>query len=110
MAFASRSPNTRSHFVGVLLRAFGLVFTFFLISTQSTFGQKDAISKPASAPMNVEQRQSDALFASYKFRDGETLPTLRVHYVTLGHPHKNKSGAVDNAVLVLHWTNANGNA
>jgi homoserine O-acetyltransferase/O-succinyltransferase len=110
MAFASRSQNTRSHFVGVLLRAFGLVFTFFLISTQSTFGQKEAISKPASGPMNVEQRQSDALFASYKFRDGEILPTLRVHYVTLGHPHKNKRGAVDNAVLVLHWTNANGNA
>jgi homoserine O-acetyltransferase/O-succinyltransferase len=110
MTFASRSQNTRSHLLGVLRGAFGLVFTFLLVSTQPTFGQKDAISRPASAPMNSEQRQSDALFANYKFRDGETLPTLRVHYVTLGHPHKNETGAVDNAVLVLHWTNASGNA
>ncbi len=89
---------------------FGVVFTFFLVATLPTFGQKEAISKSASAPMNVEQRQSDASFANYKFRDGESLSSLRVHYVTLGHPHKNERGTVDNAVLVLHWTNANGNA
>lgn len=110
MTFASRSQDTRSHFIGLLHRAFGFVFTFLLVSTQPTFGQTGAISKPTPAPMNVEQRQSDALFANYKFRDGETLPTLRVHYVTLGHPHKNEKGAVDNAVLVLHWTNASGKA
>lgn len=110
MVFASRAQSTRSHFIGVLHRAFGLFFTILLVSTQLTFGQKDAMLKPASAPMDSEQRQSDALFANYKFRDGETLPTLRVHYVTLGRPHKDARGTVDNAVLVLHWTNASGNA
>lgn len=110
MAFASRSQNTSPYFIGMLLRAFALVFAFFLISTQPTFGQKGTISKPASSPMIAEQRQNDAMFANYRFRDGETLPTLRVHYVTLGSPHKDAKGTVDNAVLVLHWTNASGNA
>jgi hypothetical protein len=110
MTFASRSQSTPAHFIGVLRGAFGLVFTFLLVSTQPTLGQNGPVSKPASVLMNSEQRQSDALFANYKFRDGETLPTLRVHYVTLGHPHKNETGTIDNAVLVLHWTNASGNA
>jgi homoserine O-acetyltransferase/O-succinyltransferase len=110
MAFASRSHSTRSHFLGMLHRALGLAFAFLLVSTQPAFGQKEAISKPASSPMLAEQRQSDALFANYKFRNGETLPALRIHYVTLGHPHKNETGTVDNAVLLLHWTNASGNA
>jgi homoserine O-acetyltransferase len=56
------------------------------------------------------ERSKAAVFANYKFRDGETLPSLRVHYVTLGHPHKNAQGIVDNAMLVLHWTNANSQA
>jgi homoserine O-acetyltransferase len=110
MAFASRSQNTSPRFIGMVLGAFGFVFMFFLISIQPIFGQSDAMSKPASAPMAPEQRLSDALFANYKFRDGESLPTLRIHYVTLGRPHKDARGSVDNAVLVLHWTNASGNA
>lgn len=68
------------------------------------------MSKHVSSTMSAEQRQSDALFANYRFRDGEALPTLRVHYVTLGRPHKDARGNVDNAVLVLHWTNTSGNA
>jgi hypothetical protein len=88
MAFASRSEDTNPRFLGTLLRAFGFVFTCFLISTQSTFGQSDAMSKPALAPLNAKQQQTDVVFANYKFRDGETLPALRIHYVTLGRPHK----------------------
>jgi homoserine O-acetyltransferase len=56
------------------------------------------------------QRQNDVSFTDYKFRDGETLPQLRIHYVTLGNPHKNASGAIDNAILLLHWTNASSQA
>lgn len=43
----------------------------------------------------VNQRQSDVTFSNYKFRDGETLPQLRIHYATLGNPHKNAEGVVD---------------
>ena len=41
---------------------------------------------------------------NFRFTDGETLPELRLHYVTLGTPHRNSAGHVDNAVLILHGT------
>lgn len=44
------------------------------------------------------------------FRDGETLPQLRIHYATLGKPDRDAHGEIDNAVLVLHWTGADGRA
>ncbi|MEI5998157.1 alpha/beta fold hydrolase [Paraburkholderia bengalensis] len=80
------------------------------------------VSPPASAPtpasaneaVPLDQRgnpaanQADAWFDNYRFRDGETLPRLKLHYATLGTPHRNAQGAIDNAVLVLHWTGADG--
>src|SRR5579863_6793931 len=61
-----------------------------------------------SAPAQSAQiaKQADAWFENYKFHDGETITSLRIHYSTLGEPHRNAQGAVDNAVLVLHWTGA----
>jgi homoserine O-acetyltransferase/O-succinyltransferase len=61
-----------------------------------------------SAPAQSAQivKQADAWFENYKFRDGETIARLRIHYVTLGQPHRNADGNIDNAVLVLHWTGA----
>jgi homoserine O-acetyltransferase len=44
------------------------------------------------------------VFENYRFRDRETLAEVRIHYATVGEPHRDKEGQVDNAVLVLHWT------
>lgn len=41
---------------------------------------------------------------NFRFGSGETLPQLRLHYLTLGAPHRNAEGHVDNAVLLLHGT------
>ena len=41
---------------------------------------------------------------NFKFGSGETLPVLKLHYLTLGTPHHNAAGHVDNAVLLLHGT------
>jgi homoserine O-acetyltransferase len=41
----------------------------------------------------------------FKFADGQSLPDLRLHYTTMGTAHKNSSGQVDNAVLILGGTN-----
>lgn len=40
----------------------------------------------------------------FKFQSGESLPELKMHYVTLGTPAKNKDGMVTNADIVLHGT------
>ena len=57
------------------------------------------------------QRRSDGLLRdhvytilNFKFGSGESLPQLRLHYLTLGTPHRDASGHVDNAVLLLHGT------
>jgi homoserine O-acetyltransferase len=41
---------------------------------------------------------------NFQFGSGETLPALRLHYITLGEPHRDAAGHVDNAVLLLHGT------
>ena len=46
----------------------------------------------------------DFVVKDFKFESGETLPELKLHYVTLGTAQKNKDGLVINAVMVLHGT------
>ncbi|HEY3705492.1 MAG TPA: alpha/beta fold hydrolase [Terracidiphilus sp.] len=43
----------------------------------------------------------------FRFGTGETLPDLKLHYLTLGEMHRNATGHVDNAVLLLHGTGGN---
>src|SRR6201995_1597644 len=43
----------------------------------------------------------------FKFGTGESLPELKLRYLTLGAPHRNAAGHVDNAVLLLHGTGGN---
>src|SRR5436305_4268969 len=40
----------------------------------------------------------------FRFGSGEKLAELKLHYITLGTPHRNTAGHVDNAVLLLHGT------
>jgi homoserine O-acetyltransferase len=54
--------------------------------------------------------QHDTVFDHYKFRSGESLDSLKFHYATLGQPHRNGAGEIDNAVLVMHWTGADSRA
>jgi homoserine O-acetyltransferase len=72
--------------------------------------QDGAGASPWDRQENAVVKQADAWFENYKFRDGESIPRLRIHYATLGTPHRNDQGDIDNAVLVLHWTGADGRA
>ncbi|BBX42506.1 alpha/beta fold hydrolase [Mycobacterium simiae] len=77
-------------------------------SRQASNPHSDTPAPPAQTgqPAVINPRPGDAIFTNYTFRDGETLPELRIHYLTVGEPHKDARGAVDNAVLLLHWTAA----
>ena len=66
--------------------------------------------QPSDQSAAINPRQADTSFTNYKFRDGETLPQVRLHYAILGEPHKDEHGSVDNAILLLHWTNASSQA
>jgi homoserine O-acetyltransferase len=52
--------------------------------------------------------EGDFVLRDFHFRSGETLPELRIHYLTLGTPARDNSGAITNAVLVLHGTGGTG--
>lgn len=52
--------------------------------------------------------QGDFSISNFRFESGETLPTLKIHYRTLGTPRKDARGVVRNAVLVMHGTGGTG--
>ena len=70
-------------------------------------------AQPAAPPPIVlakswPTREGDVVLKDFRFRSGETLPQLRMHFTTLGSPHRNAAGAIDNAVMVLHGTGGDG--
>jgi homoserine O-acetyltransferase/O-succinyltransferase len=52
--------------------------------------------------------QRDFILKNFKFRSGEILPELRIHYRTLGKPDRDPAGVVRNAVLIMHGTGGSG--
>jgi homoserine O-acetyltransferase len=52
--------------------------------------------------------EGDFVIKNFQFKSGETLPELRVHYLTLGIPARDARGNIANAVLVLHGTGGTG--
>jgi len=59
-------------------------------------------------PSYPNQKEADFVITDFKFQSGETLPELKLHYTTVGTPHKNGQGEIDNAVLLLHGTTGTG--
>ena len=58
---------------------------------------------PAQQPV-----EGDYLIRDFRFASGEVLAELRLHYATLGEPHRDADGRVRNAVLILHGTGGRG--
>jgi len=52
--------------------------------------------------------EGDVTLKDFRFRSGERLAALRIHYATLGRPHRDARGAIDNAVMILHGTGGSG--
>jgi homoserine O-acetyltransferase len=56
----------------------------------------------------LNQIEDDYILENYKFKDGETLAELRLHYSTLRTPVRDAAGNITNAILFLHWMSASG--
>lgn len=63
------------------------------------------LGNPAASPYTG--MPGEYIAKDFKFGTGETLSALKLHYLTLGTPHRNAAGHVDNAVLLLHGTGGN---
>jgi homoserine O-acetyltransferase len=57
-----------------------------------------------AAPTQWPTADGVVTLPNFRFGTGETLPALKLHYLTLGTPHRNPAGHVDNAILLLHGT------
>ena len=62
----------------------------------------------AAAAHGWPTREGDFTIRNFRFGSGETLAELDMHYTTLGAPHRNAAGEIDNAVMVLHGTGGSG--
>jgi homoserine O-acetyltransferase/O-succinyltransferase len=61
----------------------------------------------AQAPLPAAT-DGDFLARDFRFGSGETLPSLKLHYRTLGTARRDASGVVRNAVMILHGTGGTG--
>jgi homoserine O-acetyltransferase len=63
----------------------------------------------ANAAIAQQPRQgADATLRNFHFADGESLSSLRIHYIALGKAERDAHGRVANAVLILHGTTGAG--
>ncbi len=58
--------------------------------------------------VNWPTTEGDYVIHNFRFADSEVLPSLRLHYTTLGHLQKNAAGVATNAVLIIHGTGGTG--
>lgn len=52
--------------------------------------------------------EADALLRNFRFRSGEEMAELRIHYRTYGTPRRDAAGKVRNAILITHGTTGSG--
>jgi homoserine O-acetyltransferase len=69
-----------------------------------------ALTLAASATQAADWpiKEGDVTLQDVAFKSGERLAQARMHYSTLGTPHRNAKGEIDNAVMLLHGTGGSG--
>src|SRR5579859_3568588 len=110
MALSAQALHIAKQLKGNVRRWTFTIAVMGSVVAQPACGQVEEPSSQKIPAAQMEQAQRDVIFPNYKFKDGETLSALRLHFVTLGHKHTNAQGEVDNAIMLLHWTNESGQA
>jgi homoserine acetyltransferase len=79
-----------------------LTLTILLPATPAAAATAEVSTQAA----NSQPKPDDAFVDvhDFVFGDGESLASLKLHYLTLGKPRRDASGAITNAVLLLHGT------
>ncbi len=65
-----------------------------------------ALAQPVDWASRATER--DVTLKDFTFADGERMAAVRMHVTTLGTPHRDAHGQIDNAVMVLHGTGGDG--
>jgi homoserine O-acetyltransferase len=64
--------------------------------------------QPTSQTLRWTPDEADFIARDVQFSSGQRLAEARLHYSTLGAPHRNAAGEIDNAVMLLHGTGGSG--
>jgi homoserine O-acetyltransferase len=64
-------------------------------------------AQTSQAPSHWPAQDGNYIISNFHFGSGESIPELKLHYLTLGKPHRDPAGHTDNAVLLLHGTGGN---
>ena len=62
----------------------------------------------AQVDWGSQLRDHDLQVRNFVFRTGERLPSLNLHYATLGKPRRDRDGRVTNAIMIMHGTGGSG--
>ena len=62
------------------------------------------LGQPAVAVNYPDPVAGDFTIQDFRFANGEVLPELKLHNLTIGTPRRDAGGVVRNAVLILHGT------
>jgi len=84
-----------------------MIFTFriFVCLCLACLSQGQALKESTKVP---PPQEGDYIAHNFHFHSGESMPELRLHYLTFGKPVRNANGRVTNAVLLLHGTGGSG--
>jgi len=85
---------------------FGSVLLLGLIAAGVSGAQTQQTLEQVFAALKVQQ--GDYVAHDFHLKSGETMAELRLHYRTLGAPHKDANGHTTNAVLIMHGTGGSG--
>jgi homoserine O-acetyltransferase len=84
------------------------VFLAALTISASILGASPATAQPTGGAAFPAPTEGDFVARDFRFGTGETLPSLNLHYRTIGTPQRDASGVVRNAVMILHGTGGTG--
>src|SRR5215475_1587168 len=88
--------------LGMLVAALAAVVFF---SGSVTLAHPQANTADAKYPPTTE---GDFVVHNFKFKTGQSMADVRLHYTTLGKPATDAQGRTTNAVLILHGTGGSG--
>ncbi len=81
------------------------ILGLMVITGVSAYGRGQATT-PLAPSAATKWPVNDGVYriSNFRFGTGESLPELKLHYLTLGTLHRNAAGHADNVVLLLHGT------
>src|SRR5689334_24193491 len=82
-----------------------LLILIIVVAASSLAFSQTTPERQRNYPAPVE---GDYTIKDFKFRSGESLPELKLHYMTIGTAAKDNSGVTRNAVLIMHGTGGTG--